>query len=99
MLWVLSEVMLMNTISCFRKEIRKKLDYHVYLELCNCLPLQNRLCPSSRKVKLDAGIPVSTHKVCSGVKMAKYISQRITKPTKWHVRSAMTQISLGIHRV
>ena len=27
------------------------------------------------------------------------ISQRTTKPAKWHVRQAKTQISLGIHTV
>ena len=26
-----------------------------------------------------------------------YLSQRMTKPTKWHVRPVKTQISLGIH--
>ena len=28
-----------------------------------------------------------------------YVSRVMTKPTKWHVRPAMTQISLGIHPV
>ena len=33
------------------------------------------------------------------VRVNNYFSQRMTKPTKWHVRPAKRQISLGIRRV
>ena len=31
--------------------------------------------------------------------LQKHMSRLMTKPTKWHVRPAKTQISLGIHPV
>ena len=35
----------------------------------------------------------------SGVRSFKQVSRIMTKPAKWHVRPAKTQISLGIHPV
>ena len=32
-------------------------------------------------------------------KLYEHLSRRMTKPTKWHVRPAKTQISLGISPV
>ena len=64
---------------------------------CNCLYLKRINKQSSKQT--PTYIKDKSKNIIKLICRETYFSQRMTKPTKWHMRPAKTQISLGIHPV